>query len=85
MFNNYVKIRNHENPIAVELVEDTSADLEFTGLYRDEKGKYILSLGEGDCIYSENDNEADALAELYCYINKNKQIKHGNKTLAKFN
>ena len=43
MFNNYVKIRNHENPIAVELVEDTSADLEFTGLYRDEKGKYILS------------------------------------------
>ena len=59
--NYYVKARE---------IKDTSSECEFTGLYEDLDGRYILQVGQDEFFYSKFETKDEAFQELYDYIDE---------------
>ena len=51
-------------------IKDTSSECEFTGLYEDLDGRYILQVGQDEFFYSKFETKDEALQELYDYIDE---------------
>lgn len=66
--NYYSGYRNYY--VKAKEIKDTSSECEFTGLYEDLDGRYILQGGQDEFFYSKFETKDEALQELYDYIDE---------------